>query len=261
MTEQDWSAVAERLTERVHAAIDKSQDEWGAHPVPSPSSVFKCRRRLWYQGRGHQVTDRTRVQSIKRLDAGKQAEPFWHKALHDAGFIVMTLAGGSRIPVGDHMDGEFDGYLLDLVERKRYALELKDLGGWGFMNCVLEGVRAAEPDYWYQTQQYMGGLGIPATVFIAGCADPAATSWLWSNIKKMPGDLPPFHLEVIPFEPSAYFEALERAEEVANLLKSDVVPARDYDPLAKKNAKDKNFPCGTDDLAYCPFRKRCLEDN
>jgi len=248
---------------RLLAAADAQQDAWGSHPVPSPSGVLKCKRSLWYTARGVPVTDKVPFQSMKRLDAGKQSEPFWHQMYADADFTVLALVGGSRIKVGEHMTAEFDSALYDKTDDSVPLLlaEFKDMGGWGYMNCVLDGVQASEYDYYMQMQLYMGAMKAEACVFTASLADPTTTLWLWNNIKKQAEeDFPPFYVEVVLFNEGEYNKGLEAAALVAAVVASDAVPPPDYAPTAQKNKKDRNFPCGTDERAYCSRRKQCIAD-
>jgi len=241
------SAIADRL----YAAAESFQDEWEAHDVPSPSSVWKCRKALWYIGKRIPRSNRIPVRSIKTMERGKQAESFWHRVFAKAGFTVLILAGGSRIDIGS-MTGEFDAFLIDKETGERYILELKDMGGWGYMKAVQEGIQSAEPDYYAQVQQYMAGFGLSKCIFVAGLADPSTTVWLWQKIKKLPGRPPDFHVEVIDFVPSEWAKAEARADEVIALLQVDTPPAPDFDPLEGK------FPCGSDEQPYCGHRDICL---
>ena len=240
----------EELTRRVYTAAETLQDEWEGHEVPSPSSVFRCRRALWYTGRRIPRSNRLAPRSIKTMEQGKLMEPFWHSVYARAGFTVLTLAGGSRIPVGP-MTGEFDGLLVD-TDGERYLLELKNMGAWSYMKTVMEGVQAAEPDYYYQMQQYMAGAGLTRTIFHAGMADASATVWLWQKIKKMPDRPPDFHIEIVPLVQSEWRRAEERALEIIALNALDTLPRADFDPHEGK------FPCGSEDNPYCGHRSLCI---
>lgn len=239
------------IADRVYAAAEALQDKWEGHEVPSPSSVYKCRRQLWYTGKQLPRTNRIPPRSIKTMQRGKSIESFWHSVYANAGFTVLTLAGGSRIDVGP-MTGEFDGLLIDKETGERYLLELKDMGVWGYIRTVQDGVQAAEPDYYAQIQQYMAGAGVTKCIFHAGQADPSATVWIWQKIKKLPGRPPDFHVEVVEFAPSEWHQAEARADEVIALLQVDTPPAADFDPLEGK------FPCGSDEQPYCGWRDLCL---
>jgi hypothetical protein len=241
----------EALTQRVYAAAEAMQDEEEGHAVPSPSSVFRCRRQLWYTGKRVARSNRLAPRSIKTMEQGKLMEPFWHGVYRRAGFTVLGLVGGSRIKVGP-MSGEFDGLLIDQETGEEYLLELKNMGAWSYMKTVMEGVQAAEPDYYAQVQQYMAGAGVTKAIFHAGMADASATVWLWQKIKKQPGRPPDFHIEVIPAIAVEQQRAFDRAEEVIELLQSDDLPRADYDP------REGKYPCGSDETPYCGHRDLCL---
>jgi len=237
----------------VYDAAEKLQDKWEGHEVPSPSSVYRCRRQLWYMAKRVPRSNRIPPRSIKTMERGKAAESFWHTVYADAGFTVLTLAGGSRIAIGP-MTGEFDALLIDNTDGERYLLELKDMGVWGYIKTVQEGVQAAEPDYYAQVHQYLAGAGLTKCIFHAGQADASATVWIWQKIKKLPGRPPDFHVEVIPFVPSEWQAAERRADEVIALIASDKLAPADYDPTAGK------FPCGSEDQPYCGWRDLCLKE-
>lgn len=237
------------IFERVYKAAETLQDEWGEHEVPSPSTVMYCRRELWYSGRGTPRTDRVPPRSIKRMESGKRIEDFWKHVYARAGFTVLELGGGSRVPIGAGMSGEFDAILLDTETGERYLLELKDLSAWGYIAVLEHGVRAAEPNYYYQMQCYMGALGLRKGLLHVGQADPGAVYWVWSKIKKRDGRPPDFIIEEVAFDVSEFNAALRRAAEIRTSLALDTLPTREYDPHTA------TFPC-----PYCAWRTQCLQD-
>ena len=254
------------LSENVSSAITDSinayrlEQEGDRHGVPSPSGVASCRLQQWFNGRGIPRTNPVPPASVKKMESGTAAEPFWRDIYTRAGFAwtpLSRLRGNAR----PFADGQGDGKLfvvnpaLPWPVGTALLLELKDLGVWTYLDAVEKGLKDGLPDYYTQVQVYLGLYGLKQAIFHAGQADASAVTFVWKRIKKHEGMPPPFHAEVVDFDAEFFSKTLDRATDVEFSLRTmDVVPLhlRDYDVF--KLAPQGKYPCG-----YCGWMDKCLE--
>lgn len=255
-----------KLYNIVHNAAESMQDDWEDRYVPSPSGIASCRLRQWFQGTGVERTNRIPVESIKKMESGTVIEDFWREVYTRAGFLVVSptpplTVGTMQSRGGDGLlfvEAEEAAAAMGLPQGASVLLELKDLGAWSYMDFVTKGVEEGLPDYWPQVQSYLHGFNRNYCIFHAGMADSSGTKFIWRRIRKLPGDPPPFHIEVIKRKPAVVMNAMSRASEVRwfieNVDPTVRVPLeiRDYNSPVLVN--ENKYPCG-----WCGWATACVK--
>lgn len=259
VTEQGW----QDFYLDIHKAAETMQDDWEEWHVPSPSGIASCRLRQWFMGQGVPRSDRVPVESIKKMESGRVIEDFWRTVYTRAGFHVVSPT--PPLTVGTMKSKGGDGILyvagnttLGLPQGAAALLELKDLGAWSYTDFIKHGLQQSSPDYWMQVQVYMHGYGLKYCVFHAGMADASGTKWIWQRIKKEPDPIPPFWLEVIPYDPSVALAAITRAAEVTWARENFPaeggripIELRDFD--SPTLVRQHKYPCG-----WCGWATACV---
>lgn len=263
---------ADIIYKRLHDAVFNQQFEEEIHESPSPSGVHGCVRRQVWARRKIPPTNPRPVRALKKLASGKLAETFWVESLEKAGFKI--LPNPERIPIRGPegkalMTGEIDCLLEDKDTGARFLAEFKDLGMWGYLGVVKDGLKKAEPAYYTQVQLYIHGArqaGLTSedwALFLVGQADSSAVSWLSRRYLKAESEPPDFHLEVVELDPEAVSAGLRRAQIVLDTADGPVpdeqVP-REFDPVGLAgNPRSSAFPCGRPENPYCPYLTKCIE--
>lgn len=235
--------------------------------MPSPSGILRCRLEQWFNGTGHERTNKHSVESDKNMEQGTLVEPYWFKVYARAGFEVcphpeppppgsmgvMRSHGGDAIM---YVATPECASVFGMPMGSRVLLELKNMGGWSYFDFVLKDLQEGHPDYWAQVNTYLHGYACDYAIVHAGIADPGLTKWVWKRIKKQEDPLPPFWIEIVKKDAGTVMDALERANEVRwsidNITDHIPIELRDYNPhdLLPK----QGFPC-----FYCAYADACVQ--
>ncbi len=257
---QDPDTVA--IWDRVYQGVldwRARQDSEHPHVVPSASATASCVKQNVYAGRRTPRSNEVPVQSIIKMEGGVLMESFWYDVLAMAGFDVTQHPEEIEYEAGipDKIPGTPDGLLMG----DSMVLELKNLGVWGYANFVQKGLKEAEYGYYAQVQSYMHSHGMPRAVLIAGMADSSAMKWIWMKIKKQDEPPPPFWIEIVDYDPTAFKQAQESARTVDYFVTNKDIPMTNVPKIWHEGAildpalvaADGKMPCG-----YCGWAELCI---
>ena len=219
------------------------------HTYPSPSNITRCRYQLWLNAKNKpRDEDPPSLWKIRQL-MGIISEPLWLAVLGMAGFEIALP--NKRFGCGPSMWAHPDAVLDD-----DFLVELKTLNGWGYKTLLESsvGVSAEEDGHYTQAQLYLYAADKEWCLYLATPPDPG---FLQSTMrqKKRYGpnyDMPPVYLEWIQRDEATIEDALQRAEMIAEDIKSDEPPPREFDGRTVDLKGKKLMPCG-----FCLFSSTC----
>lgn len=237
--------------------------------VPSPSSVAKCFRQLWYKGTDAEPTEPPDGESYVSAETGRLTEGLMAGILERSGLVKrmiyqteeerelepwelerMGFAGGQH----DHLAESHDGDLILVEFKRKPAFKIKDL--------AKRGLQVVEPVEYYQVQSLLHAKRLERAIYIAVFASRQEVT------QAMEGDIRfAVHIEEVEYKKGAALAMKDRAAKatmyINNVTDGALVPRSSVegglDPRARK------FPCGTVNRAkvftpWCPYYRRCLED-
>ena len=219
------------------------------HSTPSPSGITRCRLQQWYKAKEEESSVVLPAAWKKRSAAGVLIELYWMSVLQLAGLDIQPT---EATPCGEHMRAH-----PDALVGSDGLLELKDKTGWAYKRLI-EGTGLAyeEPSEYMQAQLYMAATERQWCLYLASPADPAFLQSIMQQWKKYgPNyELPLVYLAVIERREQDILAGLARAEMIAEDVKQEEPPPREFDGVALNPKGKKSFPCG-----YCLHNKQCVE--
>lgn len=258
-----WHLAASSILPRL---AERAPRHWADHlnlehaPVGSPSGALKCQRQSWYivndYPRDHQPPEWWNY----RATIGTLQELIWLAALEIADERLYCEQFESPL-----IREPFRGTPDAMLPRVGTLAEFKSINMTGFRMIEQRGLYHAKEEHYAQAQAYMYLADVDWLLYIASVADPSlrrGDSW--------------FLVDWIPFD-TEYADWLIHTTRTksATVLNSRTVPPRDFEPIARpkltKGGKpqmtregeikyESNWPCGSDETPYCPFRATCLKD-
>ena len=227
------------------------------HTVPSPSGIEACRlQQYWYAKKREQ--DIPHPTAYRRQAAmGVLSELWWLTVFEVAGFGVFT----PNLPYecGPHMKAHPDALFDEdpSSDPYGYVLELKHLTGFTYKRHLegYGGLKTVNPNYEAQVQLYMHAAGTAHALFLASPSDPKLLEDVMRQRKKYGEgyELPLVHLEWVKHYEQRVQQLLRRAEMIAEDLRSDEPPPREFTGAAFIAGR-KSWPCG-----YCAFQPSCIK--
>lgn len=219
------------------------------HSTPSPSGITRCRLQQWYKAKEEESSVVLPAAWKKRSAAGVLIELYWMTILKLTG---LDIYDNGPYRCGDHMDAHPDAFIAD-----DGLLELKDKTGWAYKRLIEgSGIAYEEPSEYMQAQLYMAATERPWLLYLASPADPAFLQSIMQGWKKYGQnyELPLVYLAVIERREQDILAGLARAEMIAEDVKQDEPPPREFDGVALNPKGKKAFPCG-----YCIYHPQCQE--
>jgi hypothetical protein len=242
------------FAEAFQAHIDEAME---THNQEQPQRTYlggsrlgeECARKLGYEFR-HTPKDEGRNfkgKTLRIFDMGHDGETRMASYLRLAGFKLLTEAANGKqfgfyvandpetgLPrIAGHLDGVIIDGPRDIVPAYPALWENKALNNKGHNELMKQGLKKTKPVYYAQMQTYMAHL------------DLAANPGLFTSLNRETGEL---YAELVPFDPAAAQEAIDRGVRV--------ITAQQADDLPRIAGSADDFRC-----KFCDYQDRCWERN
>ena len=208
------------------------------------SAVGNCRRALWYEATGHEVTNPRSDESLTMLEAGNALEPVVLRAMQRAGWDIIptdrdnprrvSLRLGPTLLVSGHVDA---AGVAPIFGNEPSIVEVKTRGPEAFKKWRTLGAERSHPESVWQAAFYTYGTFDEARDVVIATLDTGSRVWDYEVI-------PAVRVE------RAFEQACARLGELAahhviNGPDPEVLPERD-------------FTAGDWQCKRCPFLNACL---
>ena len=208
------------------------------------SAVGNCRRALWYEATGHQVTNPRSDDSLTMLEAGNALEPVVLRAMQRAGWDItptdrdnprmVSLRLGPTLAVSGHVDAAGVAPIFGLEPS---IVEVKTRGPEAYKKWRTLGAERSHPESVWQAAFYTYGAFEEARDLVIATLDTGNRVWDYEVI--------PAHRVERAFERACARLGELAAHHLVNGPDPDVLPERDF------TADD--WQC-----KRCPFLNACL---
>ena len=208
------------------------------------SAVGNCRRALWYEATGHQVTNPRSDDSLTMLEAGNALEPVVLRAMARAGWDItptdrdnprmVSLRLGPTLLVSGHVDA---AGVAPIFGNEPSIVEVKTRGPEAFKKWRTLGAERSHPESVWQAAFYTYGTFDEARDVVIATLDTGGRTWDYEVI--------PAHRVKRAFEQACARLGELAAHHVINGPDPEVLPERDF------TADD--WQC-----KRCPFLNACL---
>ena len=208
------------------------------------SAVGNCRRALWYEATGHQVTNPRSDDSLTMLEAGNALEPVVLRAMARAGWDItptdrdnprmVSLRLGPALLVSGHVDA---AGVAPIFGGEPSIVEVKTRGPEAFKKWRTLGAERSHPESVWQAAFYTYGTFDRARDVVIATLDTGSRVWDYEVI--------PAHRVERAFE-----QACARLGELAA---HHLVNGPDPYALPERDFTDDDWQC-----QRCPFLNACL---
>ena len=208
------------------------------------SAVGNCRRALWLEATGHQVTNPRDDDSITMLEAGNALEPVVLRAMQRAGWDItptdrdnphmVSLRLGPTLAVSGHVDA---AGVAPIFGNEPNIVEVKTRGPEAYKKWRTLGAERSHPESVWQAAFYTYGAFDQARDVVIATLDTGNRVWDYEVI--------PAHRVERAFEQACARLGELAAHHLANGPDPDALPERDF-------AAD-DWQC-----KRCPFLNACL---
>ena len=208
------------------------------------SAVGNCRRALWYEATGHEVTNPRSDDSLTMLEAGNALEPVVLRAMQRAGWDItptdrdnprmVSLRLGPALLVSGHVDA---AGVAPIFGNEPSIVEVKTRGPEAFKKWRTLGAERSHPESVWQAAFYTYGTFDEARDVVIATLDTGGRTWDYEVI--------PAHRVERAFEQACARLGELAAHHVINGPDPEVLPERDF------TAED--WQC-----QRCPFLNACL---
>ncbi len=208
------------------------------------SAVGNCRRALWYEATGWEVTNPRSDDSLTMLEAGNALEPVVLRAMQRAGWDItptdrdnpemMSLRLGPTLLVSGHVDA---AGVAPIFGGEPSIVEVKTRGPEAFKKWRTLGAERSHPESVWQAAFYTYGTFDEARDVVIATLDTGGRTWDY---------------EVIPARrvERAFEQACARLGELAA---HHVINGPDPEVLPERDFTDDDWQC-----KRCPFLNACL---
>ena len=208
------------------------------------SAVGNCRRALWYEATGHQVTNPRSDDSLTMLEAGNALEPVVLRAMQRAGWDItptdrdnprmVSLRLGPTLLVSGHVDA---AGVAPIFGNEPSIVEVKTRGPEAFKKWRTLGAERSHPESVWQAAFYTYGTFDQARDVVIATLDTGGRTWDYEVI--------PAHRVERAFE-----QACARLGELAA---HHLVNGPDPYALPERDFTADDWQC-----QRCPFLNACL---
>ncbi len=208
------------------------------------SAVGNCRRALWYEATGHEVTNPRSDDSLTMLEAGNALEPVVLRAMERAGWDItptdrdnprmVSLRLGPTLAVSGHVDA---AGVAPIFGNEPSIVEVKTRGPEAYKKWRTLGAERSHPESVWQAAFYTYGAYDEARDVVIATLDTGGRTWDYEVI--------PAHRVERAFERACARLGELAAHHLVNGPDPDVLPERDF------TADD--WQC-----KRCPFLNACL---
>ena len=208
------------------------------------SAVGNCRRALWYEATGHEVTNPRSDDSLTMLEAGNALEPVVLRAMERAGWDItptdrdnprlVSLRLGPTLLVSGHVD---TAGVAPIFGTEPSIVEVKTRGPEAFKKWRTLGAERSHPESVWQAAFYTYGTFDEARDLVIATLDTGSRTWDYEVI--------PAHRVERAFEKACARLGELAAHHVINGPDPYALPERDF------TADD--WQC-----KRCPFLNACL---
>ena len=208
------------------------------------SAVGNCRRALWYEATGHEVTNPRSDDSLTMLEAGNALEPVVLRAMERAGWDItptdrdnprmVSLRLGPTLLVSGHVDA---AGVAPIFGNESSIVEVKTRGPEAYKKWRVMGAERSHPETVWQAAFYTYAAFDQARDVIIATLDTGNRVWDYEVI--------PAHRVERAFERACARLGELAAHHLVNGPDPDVLPERDF------TADD--WQC-----KRCPFLNACL---
>ena len=208
------------------------------------SAVGNCRRALWYEATGHQVTNPRSDDSLTMLEAGNALEPVVLRAMERAGWDItptdrdnprlVSLRLGPTLVVSGHVDA---AGVAPIFGNEPSIVEVKTRGPEAFKKWRTLGAERSHPESVWQAAFYTYGTFDEARDVVIATLDTGGRTWDYEVI--------PAHRVERAFE-----QACARLGELAA---HHLVNGPDPYALPERDFTADDWQC-----QRCPFLNTCL---
>ncbi|MYE40823.1 MAG: hypothetical protein F4X27_11450 [Chloroflexi bacterium] len=208
------------------------------------SAVGNCRRALWLEATGHQVTNPRSDDSLTMLEAGNALEPVVLRAMQRAGWDItptdrdnprkVSLRLGPTLVVSGHVDA---AGVAPIFGNEPSIVEVKTRGPEAYKKWRTLGAERSHPESVWQAAFYTYGAFEEARDLVIATLDTGNRVWDYEVI--------PAHRVERAFERACARLGELAAHHLVNGPDPDVLPERDF------TADD--WQC-----KRCPFLNACL---
>ena len=207
------------------------------------SAVGNCRRALWYEATGHEVTNPRDDDSLTMLEAGNALEPVVLRAMQRAGWDIIptdrdnprrvSLRLGPALLVSGHVDA---AGVAPIFGGEPSIVEVKTRGPEAFKKWRTLGAERSHPESVWQAAFYTYGTFDEARDVVIATLDTGSRTWDY---------------EVIPAQrvERAFEQACARLGELAA---HHVINGPDPDVLPERDFTADDWQC-----KRCPFLNAC----
>lgn len=207
------------------------------------SAVGNCRRALWYEATGHQVTNPRSDDSLTMLEAGNALEPVVLRAMQRAGWDVIptdrdnprmvSLRLGPTLTVSGHVDATG---VIPIFGNAASVIEVKTRGPEAYKKWRTLGAERSHPESVWQAAIYTYGAFDEARDAVIATLDTGNRVWDYEVI--------PAHRVERAFEQACARLGELAAHHLVNGPDPAVLPERD-------------FTAGDWQCQRCPFLNAC----
>ena len=158
------------------------------------SAVGNCRRALWYEATGHQVTNPRSDDSITMLEAGNALEPVVLRAMQRAGWDItatdrdnpqmVSLRLGPTLVVSGHVDA---AGVAPIFGNEPSIVEVKTRGPEAYKKWRTLGAERSHPESVWQAAFYTYGAFDQARDLVIATLDTGNRVWDYEVIPAPPG--------------------------------------------------------------------------
>ena len=208
------------------------------------SAVGNCRRALWYEATGHEVTNPRDDSSLTMLEAGNALEPVVLRAMQRAGWDItptdrdnprmVSLRLGPTLAVSGHVDA---AGVAPIFGNEPSIVEVKTRGPEAYKKWRVMGAERSHPESVWQAAFYTFAAFEEARDVVIATLDTGGRTWDYEVI--------PAHRVERAFEQACARLGELAAHHLVNGPDPDVLPERDF------TADD--WQC-----QRCPFLSACL---
>ncbi len=245
------SFALERLSD-IEEAVPRwlKQHKELEHSIPSPSGVMECRLKQYFQARNYEPDQESPIGWQLARILGIVAEPIFLAALSAGGF-------GVELPDISYPCGKIMRAQPDAEINNEFLLETKTMPNIGY-NKLIEaslGIREREIGHLIQCQLYLYAAKKEWCLYFVSPTGAFSVLQMLLRGRKKYGknyDMPPVYLEFIQKDNDIIEMGLERAEMIANDIKSDEPPMREHSGKEFSTHGGRNKPC-----SWCLWRSTC----
>ncbi len=191
------------------------------------SAVGNCRRALWYEATGHQVTNPRSDDSLTMLEAGNALEPVVLRAMERAGWDItptdrdnprmVSLRLGPTLVVSGHVDA---AGVAPIFGNEPSIVEVKTRGPEAYKKWRVLGAERSHPETVWQAAFYTYGAFDQARDVVIATLDTGGRTWDYEVI--------PAHRVERAFEQACARLGELAAHHLVNGSDPAVLPERDF---------------------------------